>query len=91
MDIFIMVGSLVYFFRGKSISLDNEYYYLIFISLSGLFFFMADLSFVYNDLLGITIIDLVFDLLYGAGYLMIGVAIITRLNYSFKKMKKITE
>jgi hypothetical protein len=91
MDIIIMVGSLAYFFRGKSISLDNEYYYLIFISLSGLFFFMADLSFVYNDLLGITVIDLVFDLLYGAGYFMIGIVIIIRLNYSYKKMKKITE
>lgn len=91
MDIFIMIGSFVYFYRGRSISLDNEYYYLIFISLSGFFFFIADLSFVYNDLFGIADIDLLFDLLYGAGYCMIGIAIIIRLNYSIKKMKDISE
>ena len=86
-----MIGSFVYFYRGRSISLDNEYYYLIFISLSGFFFSIADLSFVYNDLFDITKIDLLFDLLYGVGYCMIGIVIIIRLNYSIKKMKNISE
>jgi len=89
-DLFIMVGSLVYFYRGRSISLDNEYYYLIFISASGFFFFISDLSFGYYDLIGITATDLLFDLFYGVGYFMIGMAITIRLFYSIKKMKKIS-
>lgn len=80
-DLFIIAGSIMYYFRGRSISLNKENTYWIFISFFGFFFFIADLAFGYNDIFNIINNDYLFDLYYNIGYLLLGIAIIIRLSY----------
>ncbi|CAN5807323.1 hypothetical protein BH23THE1_BH23THE1_18680 [soil metagenome] len=49
-DLFIIVGAVMYYFRGKAISINKGHYIWIFVSAAGLFYFNADLLFGYNDL-----------------------------------------
>ncbi len=72
----------MYYFRGRTISLDKENNYWIFIAFFGFFSFIADLAYGYNDIFNITNNDYLFDLLYNIGYLLLGIAIIIRLSYS---------
>ena len=81
-DLFIIAGSIMYYFRGRTISLDKENNYWIFIAFFGFFSFIADLAYGYNDIFNITNNDYLFDLLYNIGYLLLGIAIIIRLSYS---------
>ena len=81
-DLFIVVGSIMYYFRGRTISLNKENNDWIFISLFGFIFFIADLAFGYNDIFNIINNDYLFDLYYNIGYLLLGIAIIIRLSYS---------
>ena len=80
-DLFIAIGAVVYYFRGISISLNEEHIYWIFVCLFGFFFFVADLAFGYNDVYNITNTNYMFDLYYNIGYLLLGTAIIIRINY----------
>jgi len=80
-DLFIVVGSVMYYFRGRTISLNKENTYWIFISFFGFFFFIADSIFGYNNLFNILNNDYLFDLYLNMGYLLLGIAIIIRLNY----------
>ena len=80
-DLFIIVGSIMYYFRGRSISLNKENTYWIFISFFGFFFLIADLAFGYNDIFNIINNDYLFDLYYNIGYLLLGIAVIIRLSY----------
>ena len=81
-DLFIVAGSIMYYFRGRTISLNKENTYWIFISFFGFFFFIADLAFGYNDIFNIINNDYLFDLYYNIGYLLLGIAIIIRLGYT---------
>jgi hypothetical protein len=89
LDLFIAIGAVVYYFRGISISLNKEHTYWIFVSLFGFFFFVADLAFGYNDIYSITNTNYNFDLYYNIGYLLLGTAIIIRINYIHSPKKVI--
>ena len=80
-DLFIIAGAIMYYFRGRSISLNKENTYWIFISFFGFFFFIADLTFGYNDISNIINNDYLFDLYFNIGYVLLGIAIIIRLSY----------
>ena len=80
-DLFIVAGALMYYFRGRSISLNKENMYWIFIFFFGFFFFIADLAFGYNDIFNIINNDYLFDLYFNIGYLLLGIAIVIRLSY----------
>jgi hypothetical protein len=81
-DLFIVAGSIMYYFRGRTISLNKENTYWIFISFFGFFFFIGDLAFGYNDIFNIINNDYLFDLYCNIGYLLLGIAIIIRLGYT---------
>ena len=81
MDLFIVIGSVIYYFRGRSISINKENNYWIFIALFGVLNFIADLTFGYDDLYKISTQFLMYDLYYNIGYLLVGIAIIIRIHY----------
>ena len=80
-DLFIVTGAIMYYFRGRTISLNKENTFWIFISFFGFSFFIADLAFGYNDISNIINNDYLFDLYFNIGYLLLGIAIIIRLSY----------
>lgn len=85
-DLFIVMGSLMYYFKGRSISINKENRFWILIALFGFFFFMGDLTYGYDDLLG-TFNNYIFDLFFNIGYLFLGIGIIIRMSY-FYNLKK---
>jgi hypothetical protein len=84
-DLFVAVGAVMFYFRGKAISIGKEYNFWIFISAGALCFFIADLIFGYNDLFGFLENATELDLLYVVGYLLFGVAFIVNIKYTLKK------
>jgi hypothetical protein len=80
-DLFIIIGGVLYYFREKEISLNKEYLSWLLISACGFFFFLADVIFGFNDLFGFSQDDHLSDLFFNVGYLMLGIAIITRIYY----------
>lgn len=85
-DLFIILGSLMYYFRGRAISINKENTYWLFVSLFGFFFFIADFIYGYSDIFFISNDD-IFDLFFNIGYLFLGTAIIIRIGY-FYALKK---
>lgn len=81
MDLFVVIGSIIYYFRGRSISLNKENYYWILIALFGMLFFVADLIFGYDDLFKISSRYLLYDLFDDIGYILLGIAILIRIYY----------
>jgi hypothetical protein len=79
-DIFILIGSIMYYFKGRSISISNENRFWILIALFGFFFFMADLTYGYDDLIG-SHNNYIFDLFFNFGYLFLGIGVIIRMGY----------
>ncbi|WP_144729867.1 hypothetical protein [Candidatus Nitrosocosmicus arcticus] len=80
-DLYIVAAGVLYYFRAKTISVSKESFYWIFISLFGFFFFIADLTFEYNELLGFEHDHYLFDLLFNIGYLLIGAALTYRIYF----------
>lgn len=80
-DLFIVIGSVIYYLKGRTFSINKENTNWIFISLFGFFFFIADLTFGYNDLFEKINNEYVFDLYFNIGYLLLGVAILIRINF----------
>lgn len=83
-DLFIVVGAVMYYFRGKSISINKAHNFWIFISAAGFFFFIADLIFVYNDLFNFLENANLFDLFYDISYVLFGVAFIVKIKYTIE-------
>lgn len=84
-DLSIVVGAVMYYFRGKAISINRGYNFWIFVSAAGFVFFIADLIFVYNDLFNfLENVNLV-DLFYDIGYLLFGVAFIVKIKYTIEE------
>ena len=81
-DLFVIVGGAVYYFREKDISLNKEYLSWAFVSICGLFFFIANLIFGFNDLFGTTLQYRFADLFFSIGYILIGIAITFRIYYA---------
>lgn len=79
-DLLIIVVAIMYYFRGRSISLYKEHTYWVFISIFAFFFFAADLTFGYNDLSSIESNEYLFDFYYSLGYSFLGIAILFRLK-----------
>ncbi len=86
-DLFIIVGAVMYYFRGKAISIDKGHNFWIFISAAGLFFFIADMIFGYNDLFNFLENVNLFDLFYVIGYLLLGAAFIIKVKYTIEENK----
>lgn len=84
-DLFIVVGAVMFYFRGKAISIGKEYNFWIFVSAAAFFFFIADLIFGYNDLFGFLESVYKLDLLYDVGYLLFGIAFIIKVKYTIEK------
>jgi hypothetical protein len=84
-DLFIVVGAVIFYFRGKTISIDKEYNFWIFVATAAFFFFIADLIFGYNDLFNFLEYITQLDILYSVGYLLFGVAFIVNIKYTLKK------
>jgi hypothetical protein len=80
-DLFVVIGSIMYYLRGRTISINKENTIWIFISLFGFFLFIADLTFGYNDLFDKINNEYVFDLFFNIGYLLLGIAILIRINF----------
>ena len=80
-DLFIIIGGVVYYFREREISLTREYVSWLLISACGFFFFIADVIFGLNDLSGFTEDDHLYDLFFNVGYLILGIALMTRIFY----------
>jgi hypothetical protein len=80
-DVFILLGAVIYYIRGREISLNKEYYFWIFIALFGFFFLIADLTFGLGDLFRIVDDSKSFDLFFNIGYACFGIAILVRLYY----------
>lgn len=82
-DLFIVLGSIMFYFRGRTISLNKGHNFWIFISTAGLVFFVADVIFGFNDLFKILTEDNIYlsDLFYDLGYLLFGIAFIVRIGY----------
>jgi hypothetical protein len=80
-DLFIIIGGVLYYFREKEISLNREYLSWLLISACGFFFFLADVIFGFNDLFGFSQDDHLSDLFFNVGYLILGIAIMTRIYY----------
>ena len=84
-DLFIVSGAVMFYFRGKDISIDKGYNFWIFVSAAAFFFFIADLLFGYNDLFNFLENVTELDLLYDVGYLLFGVAFIIKIKYAIEK------
>ncbi len=80
-DLLILIGAITYYFRGRSISLNKDYIHWIFVSLFAFFSLIADITFGYNNLLGEFSNEILSDLCFNIGYLLLGVAIIIRIYY----------
>ncbi|HKR73663.1 MAG TPA: hypothetical protein VJR94_06085 [Candidatus Nitrosocosmicus sp.] len=80
-DLLIIIGAITYYFRGRSISLNKDYIHWIFVSLFAFFSLIADITFGYNNLLGEFSNEILSDLCFNMGYLLLGVAIIIRMYY----------
>jgi len=80
-DLIIVIGGVVYYFRERDISLNREYLFWLLISACGFFFFVADVIFGINDLFGHTEDYHLYDLFFNVGYLMLGIALMTRIFY----------
>lgn len=80
-DLFIIIGGVLYYFREKEISLNKEYLSWLLISTCGFFFFLADVIFGFNDFFGFSQDDHLSDLFFNVGYLILGIAIMTRIYY----------
>lgn len=84
-DLFIMVGAVMYYYRGKAISINKGHNFWIFVSAAGLFFFIADIIFGYNDLFNFLENANLFDLFYNIGYMLLGVALIIKVKYTIEE------
>ena len=80
-DLFIIIGGVLFYFREREISLNREYLAWLLISACGFFFFLADVIFGFSDLFGFTKDEHLFDLFFNVGYLILGIAILTRIFY----------
>ena len=80
-DLFIIISGVLYYFREREISLNKGYLSWLLISACGFFFFLADVIFGFGDLFGFTQDDHLFDLFFNIGYLILGIAILTRIFY----------
>jgi hypothetical protein len=82
-DLFIVLGSIMFYFRGRTISINKGHHFWIFISAAGLVFFVADVIFGFDDLFKILTEDDIYlsDLFYNIGYLLFGIAFIVRIRY----------
>lgn len=80
-DLFVIISCVLYYFREREISLNKEYISWLLISACGFSFFLADVIFGFNDLFGYTQDDHLFDLFFNMGYLLLGIAILTRIYY----------
>lgn len=76
-----MIGAILFYFRGRSISLDKNYIYWIFVSLFAFSSLIADITFGYNSLLYNNSNEIVSDLCYNTGYMLLGVAFLIRIYY----------
>jgi hypothetical protein len=84
-DLFIIVGAIMYYSRDKSISINKGHNFWIFVSAAGLFFFIADLIFGYNNLFNFLENVHLFDLFYNIGYMLIGVAVLIKVKYTIEE------
>ena len=82
LDAFIILVAIAYYLRGRSISISKGHNYWILIASFGLLSFIADFIFGFNDVLKITDTDRFFDLLYNAGYFVLGIGIIIKSRYA---------
>lgn len=80
-DLLIMIGAITYYFRGKSISLNKDYVHWIFISLFAIFSLFADITYGYNDLFDKLSNEVLSDIYFNIGYLLLGIAILIRMYY----------
>jgi hypothetical protein len=80
-DLLIMIGAIAYYLRGRSISLNKEHVYWIFLSLFALFSLIADITYGYDNLFDKSNNQIVSDVYYNVGYLLIGVAVLIRMYY----------
>lgn len=82
-DLFIVMGSIIFYLRGRTISLNKEHNFWIFISMGGIIFFVADVIFGFNDLFRILSDENIYlsDLFYNLGYLLFGIAFIVRITH----------
>ncbi len=80
-DLFIVIAGIVYYFREREISLNREYLSWLLISVCGFSFFIADVIFGINDLFGFDEDYHLYDLFFNFGYLILGIALITRIFY----------
>lgn len=82
-DLFIVMGSIIFYLRGRTISLNKGHNFWIFISMGGIIFFVADVIFGFNDLFRILSDENTYlsDLFYNLGYLLFGIAFIVRISY----------
>jgi hypothetical protein len=85
-DLFIILGSAMYYFRGRAISINKENTYWLFITLFGFFFFIADFIYGYSDIFYIHN-DNIFDLFFNLGYALLGIAIIIRVVFLYALKK----
>lgn len=84
-NLFIIVGAVMYYFRGKAISINKGHNFWIFVSAAGLFYFIADLIFGYNDLFNFLENVHLFDLFYNIGYMLFGVAVLIKVKYTIEE------
>ena len=75
----------MYYLRGKAISINKGHNFWFFVSAAGLFYFIADLIFGYNDLFNFLENIYLFDLFYTIGDLLFGVAILTKVKYTIEE------
>ena len=80
-DLLIMIGAITYYFRGRSISLNKDYIHWIFVSLFAFFSLIADITFGYYNLLDDFSNEILSDLSFNTGYLLLGVAVLIRMHY----------
>jgi hypothetical protein len=82
-DLFIVMGSIMFYLRGRTISLNKGHNFWILIALGGLVFFVADVIFGFDDLFNILTDENIYlsDLFYNVGYLLFGIAFILRISY----------
>lgn len=80
-DIYIIVGGLFYFIRGKDISLYNEYIPWLFIFLYGLLSFIGDTTFGLIGIFNFIEETRIFDLFFSLAYMVLGISIIMNVHY----------
>ncbi|WP_458718781.1 hypothetical protein [Candidatus Nitrosocosmicus sp. R] len=80
-DLFIIISGVLYYFREKEISLNKGYLSWLLFSACGFFFLLANVIFGFDDLFGFSQDNHLFDLFFNIGYLMLGIAVLTRIYY----------